>query len=88
MSHSDLLIRKHCEELLEYAYIAVRNFPKFERHVFGAEIRTTHAAGEIELPQVRAVVSSWIAHASHADTHGLREKILSEFRFSRSAAHA
>lgn len=51
-------------------------------------LRRQFAAGEIELPQVRAVVSSWIAHASHADTHGLREKILSEFRFSRSAAHA
>lgn len=41
MSHTDLLIRKQCEELLEYAYIAVRNFPKFERHVFGAEMRST-----------------------------------------------
>ncbi|MBX9761567.1 MAG: diversity-generating retroelement protein Avd [Pseudomonadaceae bacterium] len=41
MSHTDLLIQKQCEALLEYAYIAVRNFPKFERHVLAAEIRAS-----------------------------------------------
>lgn len=41
MSHTDLLIRQNCEELISFSYEAIRNFPKFERHVFGAEIRQT-----------------------------------------------
>ena len=41
MSHTDLLIRQQCEELISYAYEALRQFPKFERHVFCAEIRAT-----------------------------------------------
>lgn len=41
MSHTDLLIRQNCEELIRFSYDAIRNFPKFERHVFGAEIRQT-----------------------------------------------
>lgn len=41
MSHVDLLIRQRCEEMINYAYVAIRHFPKFERHVLGAEIRAT-----------------------------------------------
>ena len=41
MSHADLLIRQRCEEMIQYAYVAIRQFPKFERHVLGAEIRET-----------------------------------------------
>ncbi len=41
MSHADLLIRQRCEEMIQYAYVVVRHFPKFERHVLGAEIRET-----------------------------------------------
>ncbi|MBX9761568.1 MAG: reverse transcriptase/maturase family protein [Pseudomonadaceae bacterium] len=51
-------------------------------------LQTQYAAGHIGLEQVRPVVCSWIAHARHADTHGLREKILSTFRFSRGSEHA
>jgi len=50
-------------------------------------LRRMFAAGQIGMDQVRPVVSSWIAHARHADTHGLREKILSEFRLARSAEY-
>ena len=46
-------------------------------------LRRMYADGSIGIDQVRPVVHSWIAHAEHADTHGLRDKILSEFRFSR-----
>lgn len=38
---SDLLIRQKVEAMIEYAYIALRQFPKAERHVLSAEIRET-----------------------------------------------
>ena len=37
----DLKIRQKCEDMIEYGYIALRQFPKFERHVLSAEIRST-----------------------------------------------
>jgi len=37
----DLLIRQKVEAMIEYGHIAVRQFPKIERHVLGAEIRHT-----------------------------------------------
>lgn len=36
---SDLLIRQKCEEMIAYGYVALRQFPKFERHVLAAEMR-------------------------------------------------
>ncbi|MBI3144880.1 MAG: diversity-generating retroelement protein Avd [Pseudogulbenkiania sp.] len=38
---NDLLIRQKCEAMIEYGYIALRQFPKAERHVLSAEIRHT-----------------------------------------------
>lgn len=38
---TDLLLRQKCEAMIEYAYIALRQFPKHERHVLAAEIRAT-----------------------------------------------
>jgi len=35
---TDLLIRQKCEVMIEYGYVALRQFPKFERHVLAAEI--------------------------------------------------
>lgn len=37
----DLKIRRRTEEMIGYAYIALRQFPKAERHVLSAEIRTS-----------------------------------------------
>lgn len=37
----DLLIRQKCEAMIVYGHVAIRQFPKMERHVLGAEIRTT-----------------------------------------------
>lgn len=37
----DLLIRQRVEAMIEYAYVAMRLFPKSERHVLCAEIRRT-----------------------------------------------
>lgn len=38
---NDLLIRQKCEAMIEYGHVAIRQFPKMERHVLGAEIRGT-----------------------------------------------
>lgn len=38
---TDLLIRQKCEAMIEYGHIAIRQFPKMERHVLGAEMRHT-----------------------------------------------
>ncbi|MFP4209585.1 MAG: diversity-generating retroelement protein Avd [Wenzhouxiangella sp.] len=35
----DLIIRKKVEDMTRYAYVALRQFPKSERHVLSAEIR-------------------------------------------------
>lgn len=35
----DLLIAQRIEGMIEYAYVAVRQFPKSERHVLSAQIR-------------------------------------------------
>jgi hypothetical protein len=36
---TDLLIRQKCEAMIAYGYVALRQFPAFERHVLAAEIR-------------------------------------------------
>lgn len=36
---TDLLIRQKCEAMISYGYVALRQFPKFERFVLGAEMR-------------------------------------------------
>ncbi|WP_166166834.1 MULTISPECIES: diversity-generating retroelement protein Avd [unclassified Acinetobacter] len=42
---TDLLIRQKCEEMISYGYVALRQFPKSEKHVLSAEIR--HVMWEI-----------------------------------------
>lgn len=37
----DLKIRQRCETMIAYGYAALRQFPKGERHVLSAEIRST-----------------------------------------------
>lgn len=39
--------------------------------------------GKISLQRVRQSIVSWLAHASHADTHGLRVKLLERFVFMK-----
>jgi four helix bundle protein len=38
---TDLLIRQKTEAMIAYAYVALRQFPKWERHVLAAELRQT-----------------------------------------------
>lgn len=42
-----------------------------------------YAEGRIGHEQIRPVIHSWVAHAAHANTEGLREKLLDAFPFSR-----
>lgn len=39
MSKQDLQIRLKVEEMIQYGYAPLRNFPKSEKHVLSAEIR-------------------------------------------------
>jgi hypothetical protein len=38
-NQNDLQIRQKCEAMIQYGYVALRQFPKHERHVLAAEIR-------------------------------------------------
>ncbi|HEJ4320077.1 RNA-dependent DNA polymerase [Alcaligenes faecalis] len=46
-------------------------------------LRKRYAAGKVELSKIKESVMSWIAHASHAETFGLRNKLLGSIPFSR-----
>lgn len=47
-------------------------------------LQKQYANGEVDLEKVQQSVRSWIAHASHAQTYGLRKKLLAAFPFSKS----
>jgi len=42
-----------------------------------------YARGEITLEEVNQTISSWVAHAKHADTEGLRKALLGKYSFKR-----
>ena len=71
---TDLVIRQKTEAMIEYAYIALRQFPAHERHVLSAEIR------QRLWTLLHLIV---LAHAAHANTHGLARTLLGRFAFSR-----
>ena len=68
---TDLLVRQKCEAMIEYAYIALRRLQGWYAH------------GLAPLGRIAASVQSWLAHAAHADTHGLARAVLGRFAFSR-----
>ena len=37
---TDLLVRQKCEAMIQYAYIALRQFPAHERHVLSQQVRS------------------------------------------------
>lgn len=47
------------------------------------KLRKRYAAGTVGLAKIRESVMSWIAHASHAETFGLRCKLLGSIPFRR-----
>lgn len=90
----DLKIRQKCEDMIAYGYVALRQFPKFERHVLGAEIRAAMWSvlrliivtnkryhKKTTMQDLDAVIVSWIGHARHADTFNLRSRVLGGVAF-------
>lgn len=57
------------------------NGHRFERKLRG--LTGTYANGSVDWDRVKASVQSWIGHAKHADTEGLRTKIFSQAVFTR-----
>ncbi|MBI3144879.1 MAG: group II intron reverse transcriptase domain-containing protein [Pseudogulbenkiania sp.] len=49
-------------------------------------LQRDYAAGRIGLEQITPSVQSWVAHASKAQTWGLRRRLLGSFSFARHAA--
>lgn len=47
-------------------------------------LQRQYAAGRISLDRVSQSVTSWVAHAMHADALGLRTRLLDKFCFTRS----
>jgi len=54
---------------------------RFQRRL--RDLQEAYAAGDIELDQVRASVTSWIGHLSHGATYGLRRNLLRAAVFAR-----
>jgi RNA-directed DNA polymerase len=60
-------------------------------HRFARKLRClagSYTVGRVSWSEVRASVQSWIGHAKHADTNGLRRKIFSQAVFRRGAGQA
>ena len=60
-------------------------------HRFARKLRTmarAYRAGRLEWAKVAASVQSWIGHAKHADTEGLRRAIFSRASFIRGSGQA
>jgi hypothetical protein len=49
-------------------------------------LRADYAAGRIDFDTLNASVQGWVAHASHADTYGLRKAILAPAILPRRTA--
>ncbi len=54
-----------------------RNGVAFQRRL--AALLAVFAAGEIDWPDVNASIQSWLAHAAHGDTWGLRRALVSSW---------
>jgi retron-type reverse transcriptase len=63
-----------------YCLLRKDNVKRFRRRL--RQMRDDYLAGQIDLDQVQASIQSWIAHASHANTLHLRQRIFSEVVFS------
>lgn len=48
-------------------------------------LQKRYGAGKTTLERVQQSVQSWVAHASHAQTYGLRKALLSGIRFTKDA---
>jgi len=58
------------------------NIVRFKRRT--RRLQESYAKGEITVSQVGQSIQSWIAHVSHADSYGLRKRLLQEIVFTRA----
>lgn len=76
-----------CEFLGFYIYSNFRKVKKGNVRLFEKKLKAMQAAfrkGVISLEQIRKSIQGWIAHAEHADSYRLREKIFAKYIFSYS----
>ena len=59
---------------------------RFQRRL--RHMSSMHQDGQIDWPTLNASVQSWIGHARHAETAGLREAIFSQVSFNRGAGRS
>jgi RNA-directed DNA polymerase len=78
--------------LLGYFVYPDRRFLRNDNgHRFARKYRAlanAYANGYVQWPEIRSRVQSWIGHAMHADTDGLRREIFSQAVFRRGAGRA
>jgi len=67
----------------DFRRLRADNAHRFDRHL--RRLAAGYAAGRIDWAAIDASVQSWIGHASHADTLGLRRAIFRHSLFRRGA---
>jgi len=61
------------------------NIRRFKKRL--SRFQQFYAAGMLALDKLTASIRSWIAHASHADTYGLRQWLLGAIKFIRQESN-
>ncbi len=62
-----------------YRLLRRDNVKRFRRRL--RQMQGDYGVGQLGAERMRASIQSWIAHASHANTHHLRQRIFSEITF-------
>lgn len=74
-----------------FVYPQRRRLRNDNGHRFARNLRAlaqAYAAGNVQWPEISSRIQSWIGHAKHADTDGLRRVIFSQAVFKRGAGQA
>lgn len=72
---TDLKIRQKCEEMIAYGYVALRQFPKSERHVLAQELRSTMWCMLRERRYVRYMDDFCVVHHDKGHLHAVRTMV-------------
>jgi RNA-directed DNA polymerase len=70
----------------DYRLIRHDSIIRFRRRM--QRLQEDYAKGIISLPHIRQSIQSWIGHVSHANSYGLRKKLLGNIKFCRGEAFA
>ena len=86
---TDLLIRQKAEAMILWAshrLLTRTSVIRIRRNL--TRLADYYRQGLVSLTRVQQGVTSWIAHAQHAQTWGLRRTLLGELAFTRETRHA